>query len=55
VTGAGTKTTGVVRCDQPEITCDLEKRGERAKRSNPTLYLAVHENELVILDEVHLP
>jgi len=38
---------------RPSIYLDLEDEGERARLSNPTLYLADHENELVILDEVH--
>ncbi|HYL75152.1 MAG TPA: AAA family ATPase, partial [Bryobacteraceae bacterium] len=35
------------------VYLDLENEDERAKLSNPTRYLADHENELVILDEVH--
>ncbi len=38
---------------QPSVYLDLENEDERAKLSNPTRYLADHENELVILDEVH--
>jgi predicted AAA+ superfamily ATPase len=38
---------------RPSIYLDLEDPGDRAKLSNPALYLADHENELVILDEVH--
>lgn len=32
---------------------DLEDENDRAKLANPSMYLADHENELVILDEVH--
>jgi predicted AAA+ superfamily ATPase len=38
---------------QPSVYLDLEDEDERAKLSNPTRYLADHEGELVILDEVH--
>ena len=38
---------------QASVYLDLEDADERAKLSNPTLYLADHESELVILDEVH--
>lgn len=35
------------------VYLDLEDEDERAKLSNPTQYLADHESELVIMDEVH--
>jgi hypothetical protein len=35
------------------IYLDLEDENNRAKLANPSKYLADHENELVILDEVH--
>ena len=35
------------------IYLDLESRSDLAKLSEPELYLAEHENRLVILDEVH--
>ena len=35
------------------IYLDLEDENDRARLSNPGKYLADHENELVILDEVH--
>ena len=35
------------------IYLDLEDENDRAKLANPSRYLADHENELVILDEVH--
>jgi len=35
------------------IYLDLEDENDRAKLSNPSKYLADHEDELVILDEVH--
>ena len=38
---------------QPSVYLDLEDEDERAKLANPVLYLADHERELVILDEVH--
>src|SRR5438552_11551887 len=38
---------------RPSIYLDLEDEGDRAKLSNPARYLADHERELVILDEVH--
>ena len=38
---------------QASVYLDLEDEDERAKLSNPVLYLADHERELVILDEVH--
>ena len=38
---------------QASVYLDLEDEDERAKLSNPSRYLADHESELVILDEVH--
>ncbi len=38
---------------QASVYLDLEDEDDRAKLSNPALYLADHEGELVILDEVH--
>ena len=38
---------------RPSVYLDLEDPEDRAKLANPTLYFADHENELVILDEVH--
>jgi len=38
---------------RPSIYLDLESSSDRAKLSDPEAYLAVHEDELVILDEVH--
>ena len=32
---------------------DLESPGDQAKLTDPELYLAEHEDKLVILDEVH--
>ncbi len=37
----------------PSIYLDLESAADRGRLSDPELYLADHENELVILDEVH--
>lgn len=38
---------------RPSIYLDLESDADRAKLAEPELYLAQHEDELVILDEVH--
>ena len=38
---------------RPSVYLDLEDDDDRAKLANPTLYFADHQNELVILDEVH--
>jgi len=38
---------------QASVYLDLEDEDQRAKLSNPARYLAGHEDELVILDEVH--
>ena len=38
---------------RPSIYLDLESDADRAKLSEPELYLAAHEDKLVILDEVH--
>src|SRR6185436_1287840 len=38
---------------QASVYLDLENEDDRVKLSNPSLYLADHESELVILDEVH--
>jgi uncharacterized protein len=38
---------------QASVYLDLEDEDERAKLSNPVRYLADHESELVVLDEVH--
>lgn len=38
---------------RPSIYLDLENAGDRAKLASPVHYLADHEDELVILDEVH--
>jgi len=35
------------------VYLDLELDSDRAKLSDPELYLAAHENQLVILDEIH--
>ncbi len=37
---------------RPAIYLDLESDADRAKLSDPELYLSAHENELVVLDEV---
>jgi len=38
---------------RPSVYLDLESETDRAKLSEPELYLASHADELVILDEVH--
>jgi predicted AAA+ superfamily ATPase len=38
---------------RPSIYLDLESNADRAKLADPEAYLASHEDELVILDEVH--
>lgn len=38
---------------RPSLNLDLESVSDRAKRSDPERYLTEHEDELVILDEVH--
>lgn len=39
--------------DRPSIYLDLESDADQAKLAEPELYLADHEDKLVILDEVH--
>ena len=38
---------------RPSLYLDLESEADRAKLAEPELYLAAHEDKLVILDEVH--
>lgn len=38
---------------QPSVYLDLESDSDRARLSDPELYLIQHEDKLVILDEVH--
>jgi predicted AAA+ superfamily ATPase len=38
---------------RPSIYLDLESSADRARLADPETYLAAHEDELVILDEVH--
>jgi predicted AAA+ superfamily ATPase len=49
------KTTLALAIGQtrPSLYLDLESPADRAKLSDPERYLAEHDNELVILDEVH--
>jgi predicted AAA+ superfamily ATPase len=49
------KTTLALRIAEgrPAIYLDLEAESDRAKLSDPELYLRDHEGELVVLDEVH--
>lgn len=49
------KTTLAIQVgsDKPSIYLDLEDNEDRAKVANPARYFADHQNELIILDEVH--
>ncbi len=38
---------------RPSLYLDLESEQDRAKLAQPELYLADHQDKLVILDEVH--
>jgi uncharacterized protein len=38
---------------RPSIYLDLESDADRARLAEPELYLAAHQDKLVILDEVH--
>lgn len=42
-----------IAATRPSIYLDLESEADRAKLAEPELYLARHEDKLVILDEVH--
>ena len=42
-----------VAASRPSLYLDLESPGDQAKLTDPELYLAEHEDKLVILDEVH--
>lgn len=42
-----------VASGRPSVYLDLESRTDRAKLAEPELFLAKHEKELVILDEIH--
>lgn len=42
-----------IAAQQPSVYLDLESDSDRARLSDPELYLAQHEDKLVILDEVH--
>jgi uncharacterized protein len=50
----GKTTLGLeIGASRPSLYLDLESDSDRAKLSEPELYLAAHADELVILDEVH--
>ena len=50
----GKTTLALEICQQqPSVYLDLEDEEDRVKLSSPARYLADHENELVVLDEVH--
>jgi predicted AAA+ superfamily ATPase len=51
-TGKTTLALAVAR-ERPSLYLDLESERDRAKLSEPELYLAAHQDKLVILDEVH--
>jgi len=38
---------------RPSVYLDLESAADRARLAEPELYFADHEDELVILDEIH--
>ena len=38
---------------RPSIYLDLENAADRGKLENPDLFLEQHEDELVVLDEIH--
>ena len=42
-----------IAADRPSIYLDLESAADRAKLSDPAMFLGMHEDKLVILDEVH--
>jgi uncharacterized protein len=42
-----------VAAGRPSAYLDLESPGDQAKLTEPELYLAEHEDKLVILDDVH--
>ncbi len=42
-----------VAARQPAIYLDLESPSDRGKLADPELYLAAHQDKLVILDEIH--
>jgi predicted AAA+ superfamily ATPase len=42
-----------IASDRPSVYLDLESVADRARLSDPEQYFADHENELIILDEVH--
>lgn len=50
----GKTTLALALADKtPSLYLDLESRADRAKLSDPALFLERHEDRLVILDEVH--
>ena len=42
-----------IAADRPSIYLDLESAADRARLSDPAMFLDMHEDKLVILDEVH--
>lgn len=42
-----------VASERPSVYLDLESTTDRAKLAEPELFLALHEDKLVILDEIH--
>lgn len=51
--GKTTLALELAKALKPTIYLDLESAADRAKLADPELYLADHEDKLVILDEVH--
>jgi hypothetical protein len=51
--GKTTLALEVAETLEPTVYLDLESPADRAKLTDPELYLADHEEKLVILDEVH--
>ena len=42
-----------IAANEPSLYLDLENSTDRAKLDNPELFFSLHEDELVILDEIH--
>ena len=42
-----------IATDRPAIYLDLEASADRAKLTNPSIFLSQHEDKLVVLDEIH--
>ena len=42
-----------IAASEPSLYLDLENSNDRAKLDNPELFFSLHEDQLVILDEIH--